>query len=149
MTTGDIRSSAVRKKLNRLYWESDRSVNQIAEDLGVSKGTLYDVVESRSSGVRCPACDGETVYPNRTARDRGEATCTACGLETEVTGAGSVAVGSPGSRAGARLAELKDRLPRPDWSMGEGREALTRLVAGTALLGVAAGILMAKVFRKS
>jgi UDP-N-acetylmuramyl tripeptide synthase len=70
-------------KANRLYWESDESVNAIADALGVSKGRLYDLIDPLAAGVACPDCGAALAFPNRTARDRGMVTCDACGFEGE------------------------------------------------------------------
>lgn len=61
-----------------LYWNSDRSVNSIAEDLGLSKGRLYDLIRPLSSGRPCPNCQSELVFPNRTARDKDDPLCPVC-----------------------------------------------------------------------
>ena len=144
MAAVDSESPALRKKLNRLYWSSDRSVNQIADDLGISKGTLYEVVEPAGSGLGCPECGEQLVYPNRTARDRGSLTCPECGLETDRKGESDQAAPVTGSRH-----ERSGGVPYPPSLQKGSRDALTRVVAGTALLGVAAGIVLVKVFRKS
>lgn len=70
-------------RANALYWDSDASVNQIADELEVSKGALYGMVRPLGAGLSCPDCRSEMEYPNRTARDRGQLTCPACGLEEE------------------------------------------------------------------
>lgn len=144
MGAGDTESPALRKKLNRLYWSSDRSVNQIADDLGISKGTLYEVVEPAASGVSCPECGEQLVYPNRTARDRGSLSCPECGLETELE-----SDGDRGAPVNSSRHERSGGVPYPASMREDGKDALTRIVAGTALLGVAAGIVLVKVFRKS
>lgn len=61
-----------------LYWNSDQSVNSIAEDLGLSKGRLYDLIRPLASGLPCPNCQSDLVFRNRTARDRGDAVCLVC-----------------------------------------------------------------------
>lgn len=63
---------------NELYWGSDRSVNQIAEDLDLSKGALYAALVHLPSGSGCPLCGDEVGWPNRTARDRDQLTCSTC-----------------------------------------------------------------------
>lgn len=142
----ELDADALAAQANRLYWDSDRSVNQIADDLGVSKGALYDVVRPRDAGLPCPRCGEELVFPNRTAREKGFLTCPACGLEEEeeeVQTAWDAASGRTGGGAVVvppeAVREARDR-PR--------KEALTRLLAGTALLGVAAGIVLATFLRK-
>ena len=68
-------------RANGLYWDSDWSVNRIAEELDLSRGALYALIRPQATGIPCPDCDGELQYPNRTARERGLLTCAACGLE--------------------------------------------------------------------
>lgn len=63
---------------NELYWGSDRSVNQIAEDLDLSKGALYAALVHLPSGFGCPLCGDEVGWPNRTARDRDQLACATC-----------------------------------------------------------------------
>ncbi len=72
-----------QERANALYWDSDESVNQIAETLDLSKGTLYGLIRPRPAGVDCPRCQAEMEYANRTARDRSFLTCPSCGLEEE------------------------------------------------------------------
>jgi len=70
-------------RANDLYWRSDRSVNQIADELDVSKGTLYGLVRPLPTGLPCPECGAELEYPNRTARDRSLVACPECDLEED------------------------------------------------------------------
>jgi predicted RNA-binding Zn-ribbon protein involved in translation (DUF1610 family) len=116
---------------NRRYWSSDASVNQIAEEMGLSKSSLYGMIEQLHSGLACPECSSELVFPNRTARDRQLVNCPACGFEGSAEEATEPA---------------EQRHPAQ-----EGRAALpasTRVVAGTALLGLAAGIVIGAAFRR-
>ncbi len=74
-------ANAVRA--NALYWESDRSVNQIADELDLSKGMLYGLIRPLTAEISCPRCSSAMEYTNRTARERGLVTCASCGLERE------------------------------------------------------------------
>jgi hypothetical protein len=69
---------------NRLYWESDTSVAEIAEQLDISRRALYSAVEPLSAGRPCPSCGGELVFENRSSRATDHATCAACGAETDI-----------------------------------------------------------------
>lgn len=141
MSGSDSASDRLAPRANRLYWESDVSVNQIAEQLEISKGRLYEVVRPLPSGLPCPRCGEEMVFPNRTAREKGFLSCPACGLEeeeTEVQGAWSETAGRAG---GGALVVPPEALERAREGPEEGRR--TRIVAGTALLGIAAGIALA------
>ncbi|RMH17258.1 MAG: hypothetical protein D6701_07775 [Gemmatimonadetes bacterium] len=68
-----------RRVANDLYWKSDLSVRRIGERLDLSKSGLYELIEPLPTSARCPVCGGATVYENRTARERRQVTCTACG----------------------------------------------------------------------
>lgn len=114
------------ERANELYWGSDRSVNELAEDLDLSKGALYSLIRPLAAGLDCPECGGEMSYANRTARDRGYVTCGGCGLEEEET---LVRIESGDTSV------LPDSVgPMPD----------TRMLVGTALLGAAAGFVLAR-----
>ncbi len=66
------------ERANELYWGSDRSVNQIADDLDLSKGALYSVIQPLAAERGCPRCGSEVVYANRTAKERGRLDCQEC-----------------------------------------------------------------------
>ncbi|MEZ4417392.1 MAG: hypothetical protein R3E10_16680 [Gemmatimonadota bacterium] len=68
---------------NRLYWSSNKGVNQIADDLGMSKGMLYAAIRPLPSEYACPLCQGELVYANRTALERQVLSCPECEHEFE------------------------------------------------------------------
>lgn len=134
-----------RERANELYWSSDESVSQIADDLGVSKGSLYNLIDPLPSGLPCPRCGEEMEYPNRTARDKGFLTCPDCELEEDQelvkeewreasrqTGDGAVVV-SPGAGAGARSVAGASSDPVME----------KRFVLGTALLGGAVALALA------
>lgn len=70
-------------RANDLYWNSGASVNQLARELELSKGALYEIIRPMASGLPCPCGGGEMAYTNRTARERGFVSCTTCGLEDE------------------------------------------------------------------
>lgn len=124
---------------NRLYWKTDRSVNQIAEDLGVSKGSLYGMVRSLSAGIPCPECGEEMGYAHRTAHEKGRVVCPECELEEDESSVraewqavaaaeGGVVVTPPsGAVRGSAIA-------------GADEGYSVRIVLGSALLGLAAGI---------
>jgi UDP-N-acetylmuramyl tripeptide synthase len=120
---------------NDLYWRSDASVNHIADEMGLSKGSLYGLISPLPSGISCPQCGAEMAYPNRTARDRGFVSCPVCGFEEEE---GLV----DDSQRGSDL-----EVQRRSKSL-KGALSTDRILAGTALLGVAVGILIANLLRK-
>jgi predicted RNA-binding Zn-ribbon protein involved in translation (DUF1610 family) len=122
-------------RANELYWGSDLSVNQIADELDLSKGALYGLIRPLAAALGCPACGTEVVHPNRTARERGLVDCPACGwdgAEDETTphfapGVGKDEESRARSRARARALSIDP---------GPGPGALL----GGALLGAAAGL---------
>jgi len=141
MSARESSDDRMAPEANRLYWDSDVSVNQIADRLGISKGRLYEVIRPLPSGLPCPRCGEEMVFPNRTAREKGFLTCSACGLEeeeSEVRSAWSESAGRTGGGALVVPPEAMKRARREPSS-----ERTTRIVAGTALLGIAAGIAVA------
>lgn len=124
-------------RANELYWSSARSVNQIAEDLDLSKGVLYGLIRPLPASLTCPDCADELVYPNRTARDRGLVACPACAWEGEeeegdMYGADGTVAPMDGDEEG--LTSSGDRL-RSAWA-----DTRTRTALGGALLGAAAGL---------
>lgn len=123
MEPSDERELAQRA--NQLYWDSDESVNEIADELGLSKGALYGLVEPRLSGLPCPRCGTEMEYPNRTAREKGYLACPACDLEEDEAVV----------RSGGDPFDVPARSGTADSG-----EALNRLLLGSALLGAAAGV---------
>lgn len=130
----------VAAEANRLYWKTDRSVNQIAEDLGVSKGSLYGMVRALPAGVPCPGCGEEMGYAHRTAQEKGTVVCPECELEEQeatvraewhamAESEGGVVVTPP---SGAVRGSAMPGLDEEGYSV--------RVVLGSALLGLAAGI---------
>lgn len=136
----------IAPEANRLYWNGDISVNQIADDLDISKGHLYELINPLPSGLPCPRCGEEMVFPNRTAREKGFLTCPACGLEEEEDEVQDAWAESAGRKGGGAVVVpppgMAESRKEPD------RDRLTRIVAGTALLGVAAGIAVATWLRR-
>ena len=126
-------------RANELYWESDESVNQIADELDLSKSTLYGLIHPLAADVACPRCGAGMEYPNRTARDRGLVTCPACGHEADEDDALE-----PAPASGS--ADARRRLPA---SADPARAARERVLAGTALLAAAAGFLLGRLTRRS
>ncbi|MEX0843556.1 MAG: hypothetical protein WD960_16260 [Gemmatimonadota bacterium] len=122
------------RKASDRYWSTDESVSQLAEDLGISKGRLYDVILPLGLEGGCPECGGGPVgYANRTARDRDEATCPYCGWEGK---AAELASGDPLQPAGGSGPAVHS--PHP----AQGLMPTTML--GGALLGLAVGLLIGR-----
>lgn len=131
MTVGQ---AELAKRVNRMYWDSDESVNRIAERLDLSKGALYGMIEPAPADRTCPDCTSLLSFGNRTARDRGLAECVPCSVVGEPTDL----VPSPALVAhDPELAAIHE--PRR-WS--------GRTVAGSLLLGVVAGVLIVSLLRR-
>jgi hypothetical protein len=140
MTDTSERMQEAAATANELYWGSERSVNQIAEQLDLSKGALYGMIQPLPEGLGCPICGEEVVSANRTARERGMLSCAQCpwkGDEDE-----TVALGGDGaltlpvySDEGDVIADADDVLVPPIADRGRGRT-----LAGGALLGAAVGL---------
>lgn len=119
---------------NELYWGSEKSVNQIADELDLSKGALYGLIRPLPAGVGCPLCGDEVVSPNRTAHDKGVLSCPSCswdGGEDE-----TIAYGGEGSVTLPDFDEPESVPPVPPVA----KSAHSRTLAGGAFLGAAAGL---------
>jgi hypothetical protein len=116
--------TAAAVEANRLYWETEDSVAEIADRLDLSRRALYDAIEPVPTGLPCPTCGGPLSFENRSARTAGNPTCPVCAA----TGA-TEADEPPSGQA----------LPVP--SLGEaGERAL--LVGGVAMAAAAVGALL-------
>jgi hypothetical protein len=113
---------------NRLYWETEDSVAEIAERLEISRRALYDAVEPLPTGVPCPTCGGPLTFENRSARTAGDASCAVC-AETGATDAddADAAADEPAAAPAPRPADVEERAV---------------LVGGAALAGAAIGALL-------
>lgn len=118
--------SSTAPELNRLYWETDASVSEIADQLDISRRALYDGIEPRPAGRRCPECGAPLGFRNRTALENQEAECPACQFATELDEAaaeGETTAGGPTEPASPR------RLPEA----GSGPVLGTTFIAGLVL----------------
>ena len=78
----DSDQSAHGTEVNRLYWETDVPVAEIAQRLDISRRALYDVIRPIPASGHCSACGGELEFANRSTRAHGIATCRSCGQES-------------------------------------------------------------------
>ncbi|HEX2166273.1 MAG TPA: hypothetical protein VHG09_03445 [Longimicrobiales bacterium] len=76
-------SDTIAAEANRLYWESDTSVAEIAQQLELSRRALYDSVDPLPTNASCEVCGTPLVFENRSARNAGVETCPACTAEEE------------------------------------------------------------------
>lgn len=136
----------VVRRANEQYWNSGAGVNQLARELELSKGTLYEIIAPLPAGVPCPHGDGELAFTNRTARERGFVSCPACGLEDDR------------ERILARLDEVAhdstivDAPTAHDPTIKAAPSAPARsletLLVVTALAGMAAGLILGGILRR-
>lgn len=87
-----------RDELNRLYWESDDSVAEIADRLDISRRALYDGIQPRPAGAPCPECGAALGFRNRTTAESREAECAACGHEVTLDRGVEPKARAPGGR---------------------------------------------------
>jgi len=122
-------------RANELYWGSDRSVNQIAEELDLSKGALYGMIRPLAAASACPECGTEVVHANRTAKERRLVDCPACewnGTEDEAVAGFEPARTATGEATGRPGSKHRSTNAAP--------EAGARALVGATLLGAAAGL---------
>ena len=114
-------------RANELYWGSELSVNQIAEELDLSKGTLYGMIQPLATQLSCPVCGAGAVYPNRTA-------CPDCAWEGSEDDAESLGGDASVTLPAVEETEIE---PPPVAALDRGRN---RILLGGALVGAAAGL---------
>lgn len=135
MHASEVTPEATRRA-NDLYWSSDRSVNQIADDLDLSKGALYGAIEPISAEVDCPMCGDGLVWPNRTARERNRLDCTTCDWSGSVDETRGYV---PPELSETELTELDGDLPALP-PLPRGGLPRRSTVLGGAILGAAIGL---------
>ncbi len=135
MTDADDR---LARKASTRYWESEVSVNSLAEELGISKGRLYNLLRPLPVEGICPRCGSSPpTHPNRTARDRGEVNCLYCGWEGPVSKLAKAREGEGDSPPSTPPA------PRVHAPGADGQMGMPALLSGL-LIGLAAGILVGR-----
>jgi UDP-N-acetylmuramyl tripeptide synthase len=121
---------------NRLYWETDASVAEIATKLDLSRRALYEAVRPAPAGVSCVSCGQSVQYENRSARRLGQAFCPACGARQSIPTAAiaepPLAVVSGNARGDARALVRDDDIRHR-----------AVLLGGAAIAGVAIGTVAA------
>ena len=66
------------EELSEFYWDTDVSTKDLQEYFGLSRA-VHRYINPLASGEECPNCSAVLVYPSRSARDRSERECRACG----------------------------------------------------------------------
>jgi len=130
------------EKANQLYWESGKSVNQIAEDLGLSKGALYEMISPLASGFGCPLCSAPMQYAHRTAHDKGVLTCSGC--ETQFEDSDPQLGPLSGEGASGSVPAPVAKSPYTASSGSAPSRPPNQVLVGTAVLGVGVGLLLAR-----
>jgi hypothetical protein len=131
--TPDIRNATAA---NRMYWESDDSVADIAARFDFSRRALYHAVQPLPTGVACDLCGGELVFENRLARKGGQAMCASCGVKRD--GVTAVAAESDAMPTPLDGGESQHADGRADARGGDVRQRAV-LLSGAALAGIAIG----------
>lgn len=124
------RTDELTVEANRLYWETDNSVADIAQQLELSRRALYDAVEPLPSGASCPACGTPLVFENRSARSSGHEICPSCEADPDEAELAATAVAD----------DLRD-----DRAVFESSQAVrvgTAAIAGAALGAIATLVLV-------
>lgn len=135
MTDADDR---LAQKASTRYWESEASVNSLAEELGISKGRLYNLLRPLPVDGICPRCgSAPPTHPNRTARDRGEVHCLYCGWEGQTSELAKAPEGE-GDRPPSSPPSPRVHGPGPDDPPG------LPAVLGGLVIGLVAGILVGR-----
>lgn len=134
--SGAVADRETELRANELYWSSERSVNQIANELNLSKGVLYGLIRPRPAGLACPMCGEEVVYPNRTAKERHVVACASCGWEGEELDADANG-GDGGVVLPLGVGPDDDDVVMPPIELSTARQ---RMLFGGILLGAAAGL---------
>lgn len=146
-------TSEVVHRANDLYWGSDRSVNQIADDLELSKGALYGIIEPEPSGLGCPLCGDEVVFSNRTAKDKGMLDCPTCDWDGSPDETVDIVPSDPPASSNGAPAALREDAPAAEDDAEEDSayapdglpprpyvRPSSTTVAGGALIGAAVGL---------
>jgi hypothetical protein len=131
------RNSAAIDEANRLYWQTDTSVADIAEKLTISRRALYELVQPENTGVKCSACGGDVEYVNRSAKASGLGRCRECGAECPVHDADDVQEVVPPYAAGWPRAVPTRKTNSDDL------RARALKIGGIALAGAALGAMAA------
>jgi len=101
------------EEANRLYWDSDVSVADIAEQMGWSRRALYDAIEPLPTDAACEVCGAPLVFLNRSARSSATMSCVTCAAREEDANGGADAITTEDAEMKrAYMAEARDRRER-------------------------------------
>lgn len=121
-------TDTIAAEANRLYWETETSVADIAQQLELSRRSLYDSVDPLPSGASCEVCSTPLVFENRSARNAGEESCPHCDMDEEI--------------------ETEEVMESPAGTAGLSDEDMDRIVkvGGAAIAGAAIGAIATLLF---
>jgi hypothetical protein len=85
----------IAAEANRLYWETETSVADIAQQLELSRRALYDTVDPLPTSSSCTVCGSPLVFENRSARNAGKEICPVCDSDDVAEAAPPPAVAAP------------------------------------------------------
>lgn len=138
-------------RINELYWDSDQTVDEIVDELGIGRNTLYSAVRPQPAGASCPDCGGPVAYANRSNRSAETATCVDCGAEVDLAAMPE----ETEIEAFAREGEGGPHVPERDGGWARWREELAAvaperaaMIGGAAALGVVFGAVAARAARE-
>ena len=161
-----------RMEANRLYWDTESSVGDIAERLGLSRRALYELLDPIAADGPCPGCGQPLLFANRLARAAGDAMCRGCGASMhvavttrapEATREAPAPLSVPTARsrrlaAEAAAAQHEPAVARaipevelPNWTAPVALARRTEFplrAAGVAVLAIAAGVALAVILRR-
>jgi len=150
-----IDDERVAAELSRLYWSTDASVGEIADQLSISRRALYEALIPEPAGVTCDRCGTDMVFTRRADRAAGHAVCPACGATQKVPVPEAAAAADRAAEdAGPDSAELEIE---QDSSVGPGtpidtdaalRRARAILIGGLAVAGVVVGGVIVSLVRR-
>ncbi len=139
------------ERANLMYWTSAETVDGIAEQLGMSRSSLYSAVRPTEAGAHCPDCGDDLVFPNRTSRTAGRAVCLSCGR----TAALDDLAARPPARNGWEDGPAEEAGGRPGWLPDGLRDGLAAveperaaMIGGAAVLGAVAGVAAINLLRR-
>lgn len=131
----DVAPTEAAAEANRLYWETEMPVGDIASRLDLSRRALYEAIRPVPAGGRCPSCGSPLEYPKRSSRAHGLATCSACGLQAPPPDVkereGEPWTWSPQSRMPARAPSQESQ--QSIWTLGAAALAGALLAAAATL----------------
>jgi hypothetical protein len=125
---------------NRMYWDEEAPVAEIAERLDLSRRALYDALKPIGANVPCSNCGANLQFGNRSARRAGIAACPACGLEQTI--GEPVAQNQETAPTFSVLSREAPPSDRPDMRTPDLRHRAI-VIGGAAIAGVALGTVAA------